>query len=62
MADLMRKGQATGRFLARITLAAAWIGGGLQAYAFVQLPMLSNLSGYQLFPHWTGTVGLAYRF
>lgn len=40
----------------------AKVGGGLQAYAFVQLPMLSNLSGYQLFPHWTGTVGLAYRF
>jgi hypothetical protein len=38
------------------------IGPGLQAYAFIQLPLYSNLSGFQLFPHWTGTVGLAYRF
>lgn len=38
------------------------IGAGLQAYAFIQLPIYSNLSGYQLFPHWTGTVGLAFRF
>ena len=40
----------------------AKVGAGLQAYAFVQVPIYSNLSGYQLFPHWTGTVGLAYRF
>jgi hypothetical protein len=38
------------------------VGAGLQAYAFIQLPIYSNLSGYQLFPHWTGTLGLAYRF
>jgi hypothetical protein len=38
------------------------VGAGLQAYAFVQVPIYSRLSGYQLFPHWTGTVGLAYRF
>jgi hypothetical protein len=38
------------------------VGSGLQAYAFVQVPLYSNLSGYQLFPHWTGTVGLACRF
>lgn len=31
----------------------------IQAYAFVQLPVYSHLSGYQLFPHWTGTVGLS---
>jgi hypothetical protein len=37
-------------------------GGGLQAYAFVRLPVYSYFSGYQLFPHWTGTLGLAYRF
>jgi hypothetical protein len=35
---------------------------GLQAFAFAQVPVYSNLSGYQLFPHWTGTLGLAYRF
>ena len=38
------------------------VGSGTQAYAFVQLPIYSNLSGYQLFPHWTGTLGLAFRF
>ena len=38
------------------------VGAGLQAYAFVQVPIFSNLSGYQLFPHWTGTLGLAYKF
>jgi hypothetical protein len=40
----------------------ARVAGGLQAYAFVQLPVCSNLSGYQLFPRWTGTLGLACRF
>lgn len=34
----------------------------LHAYAFVQLPIYSKLDGYQLFPHWTGTVGLTYAF
>ena len=38
------------------------LGAGLQGYAFVQLPICSNLSGYQLFPHWTGTLGLACLF
>lgn len=38
------------------------LGAGLQAYAFAQIPIASNLCGYQLFPHWTGTLGLAYRF
>ena len=38
------------------------ITSGLQAFAFVQLPVYSNLSGYQLFPRWTGTLGIAYRF
>lgn len=40
----------------------AQVQGGLQAYAFIQLPLYSNLSGYQLFPRWTGTLGLAWRF
>lgn len=31
----------------------------LQFYAFVQVPVYSHLQGYQLFPHWTGTVGLS---
>lgn len=35
---------------------------GLQAFGFIQVPVYSNLSGYQLFPRWTGSVGLAWRF
>lgn len=35
------------------------LGKNIQAYAFVQLPLYSRLAGYQLFPHWTGTVGLS---
>ncbi|MGA7749667.1 MAG: hypothetical protein WCA63_05920 [Gallionella sp.] len=31
-------------------------------YGFVQLPLYSNLDGYQLFPHYTATVGLGYSF
>ncbi len=34
----------------------------LHAYGFVQVPVYSQLSGYQLFPHWTASVGLSYRF
>jgi len=35
---------------------------GLQAYGFVQLPVYSNLDGYQLFPRFTVSVGLSYAF
>lgn len=31
----------------------------VQAYAFVQVPIYSHLQGYQLFPGWTGTVGIS---
>ena len=31
-------------------------------YAFVQLPVVSRLQGYQLFPRWTATVGLSHAF
>ncbi len=34
----------------------------VQMYGFVQLPLYSNLDGYQLFPHYTATVGLGYSF
>jgi hypothetical protein len=34
----------------------------MQVFAFVQLPIYSNLTGYQLFPHWTGSVGASYAF
>ena len=32
----------------------------LHAYGFLQLPVHSNLDGYQLFPRWTASVGLSY--
>ena len=38
---------------------SASLGRNLQLYAFVQLPVYSHLQGYQLFPRWTGTVGLS---
>jgi hypothetical protein len=31
-------------------------------YGFVQLPLYSQLTGYQLFPHWTATIGASYAF
>jgi hypothetical protein len=34
----------------------------IYAYTVFQVPIYSNLSGYQLFPHWTGTVGVSYAF
>jgi hypothetical protein len=34
----------------------------LQVYAFAQLPVYSQLSGYQLFPRWTASVGLSTSF
>ncbi|WP_266158256.1 transporter [Dyella silvatica] len=33
----------------------------LQLYAFVQVPIYSHLQGYQLFPGWTGTVGISMK-
>jgi hypothetical protein len=32
----------------------------LHLYGFVQVPIYSNLDGYQLFPHWTAAVGVNY--
>jgi hypothetical protein len=34
----------------------------MQVYGFVQLPLYSRLTGYQLFPHWTATAGVTYTF
>ena len=34
----------------------------LHVFGFVQLPVYSNLSGYQLFPRWTASVGMSYAF
>lgn len=32
----------------------------VQVYGFVQVPVYSNLYGYQLFPRWTASVGLSF--
>jgi hypothetical protein len=34
----------------------------MHIYGFVQLPMYSRLDGYQVFPHWTASVGASYAF
>jgi hypothetical protein len=36
--------------------------GPLHLFAFVQVPVYSNLEGYQVFPRWTASVGGAYAF
>jgi hypothetical protein len=41
---------------------SAMVTNQVHVYGFVQLPLYSNLDGYQLFPHWTATVGLGYSF
>ena len=33
-----------------------------RVYAFVQVPIYSNLAGYQLFPRYTASVGVSYHF
>ena len=40
----------------------ALIARKLYVYGVLQVPVYSNLSGYQLFPRWTGTVGVSYAF
>jgi hypothetical protein len=34
----------------------------LHAYGFVQVPVYSRLDGYQVFPHWTASMGAVYAF
>lgn len=34
----------------------------VQLYGFAQVPVYSRLDGYQLFPHWTATVGVSHAF
>ncbi len=36
--------------------------GKLHLYAFAQVPIYSRLDGYQLFPHWTASIGGSYAF
>ncbi|MDA8383354.1 MAG: transporter [Betaproteobacteria bacterium] len=41
---------------------SAVLAKGVVGYGFVQLPLYSDLSGYQLFPRWTATVGVSDAF
>lgn len=36
--------------------------GQVHLFGFVQVPLYSNLYGYQLFPHYTASVGVSYTF
>jgi len=38
------------------------LNAGLHVYGFVQLPVYSDLVGYQLFPRWTANAGISYAF
>ncbi|GLQ92782.1 transporter [Dyella acidisoli] len=40
---------------------SASVSKNLQVYAFVQVPIYSRLQGYQVFPGWTGTVGVSMK-
>jgi hypothetical protein len=40
----------------------AQLSPSLHLFAFAQLPFYSNLYGIQLFPRWTGSVGVTYGF
>ena len=42
--------------------ASVVLAPGVVAYGFVQLPVYSNLQGYQLFPRWTATAGISRSF
>jgi hypothetical protein len=37
------------------------VSKNLQLYAFVQVPVYSHLQGYQVFPGWTGTIGVSMK-
>ena len=40
----------------------AMVAKQVHAFAFVQRPVFSYLEGFQVFPHWTGSLGLSYAF
>ena len=40
----------------------ASVAHNMQVFAFVQLPIYSRLTGYQLFPRWTASAGVSYAF
>ena len=40
----------------------AKLAASLHFFAFAQLPVYSNLYGFQLFPRWTASAGVTYAF
>jgi hypothetical protein len=40
----------------------AKVAGNLHVYGFAQVPVYSDLVGYQLFPRYTFSVGASYAF
>jgi hypothetical protein len=42
--------------------ASVTVAHGLNVYGFVQVPVFSDLIGYQLFPRWTANAGISYAF
>jgi hypothetical protein len=70
--NLLRKGRDQGAFadIADTAGTVAYLSPGItvslrknvQMYGFVQLPVYSNLQGYQLFPRWTASVGISTGF
>ncbi len=49
--------------VAYVSPGFSWaLANKLQVYGFVQLPVYSNLQGYQLFPRWTAAAGVSYSF
>lgn len=54
---------STGGTVVYLSPGITWsVVHNLQVFGFVQLPLYSNLTGYQLFPHWTASVGASYAF
>lgn len=54
---------STGGTVVYLSPGLTWsVMHNLQVFGFVQVPVYSNLTGYQLFPHWTASVGANYAF
>ena len=42
--------------------AAVTVARNMQMYGFVQVPLYSNLQGYQLLPRWNASIGASFKF
>jgi hypothetical protein len=59
LADTISTGGTVVYFSPGVTVS---VTHNMQVFAFLQLPVYSNLTGYQLFPHWTASIGASYAF